>query len=52
VRCEADVVGAVEPMMVARTVRMPKLISSANRSLRDAVPRWHEISRAPESASN
>ena len=40
------------PMMVARTVRMPKLISSANRSLRDAVPRWHEIARAPESASN
>jgi hypothetical protein len=34
------------PMMVVRTVRMPKLISSAIRSLRAAVPRWHEIARA------
>ena len=41
------------PMMVVRTVRMPKLISSAIRSLRAAVPRWHEIARAaPESTSN
>jgi len=32
-------------MMVVRTVRMPKLISSAIRSLRAAVPRWHEITR-------
>jgi hypothetical protein len=32
-------------MMVVRTVRMPKLISSAIRGLRAAVPRWHEIAR-------
>ena len=50
-RCEAGVVDAMSlPVMVVRTVRMPRVISSAIRSLRAAVPRWHEIARCPPRA--
>jgi hypothetical protein len=45
-RCEADLVGAVERVdMVVRSVRMSKLDFLGERSLRAAVPRWHDITR-------